>query len=287
MLVIATLARNWATITTDIIVAPAAVETLERTRTGAIVGGTLMRKDGWKIGQRIPLQTPVPQRDGSTTWAFDIVGVLEMKDPVKRAEHSTIVIVNYSYYDEARLAGKGTVQQLILRVDDPQQGAVVAANIDKLFANSSNETRTESLREMSLSEMQSIGDLDFIVHSVSAAVLFSLLFSVGSTMMQSTRERTAELAVLKTLGFSDRLVVALLVIEALLLCLTAAASGLGLAALLLWLATRMDLVSTHLLLSTTGLITGAAWAVTLALVSSTLPAWRSLQLRVVTALGVR
>src|SRR5579872_4391138 len=146
-LVIATLPRNWAEITTDVIVPPAAVTAMEHTRTGAIVGDVLMRKYGWKIGQHLPLQSPIPQRNGSTDWGFDIVGVLRMKDSDARS-HSTFIVINNDYYDEARAGDRGMVGQYMVRVRDPKQANAVGATIDRMFANSSYETRTEPLREM-------------------------------------------------------------------------------------------------------------------------------------------
>ena len=102
----ATLARSWAEIAHDVVIAPAAVTALERTRTGALVGEALMRKYGWKVGQKLPVRSPVAQRNGSPDWSFDIVGVFRMKDADARS-HSVFIIINNDYYDEARAADRG------------------------------------------------------------------------------------------------------------------------------------------------------------------------------------
>ena len=107
----------------DVNTSPGAVEALLKSRTGAIVGVTFMQRYGWKLGQRIPLQLDVERMDGSKDWAFDIVGVVETKDPTIRAERSDFMIVNYDYLDEARFDRKGRVTQFFVKVNDPKQAA--------------------------------------------------------------------------------------------------------------------------------------------------------------------
>lgn len=284
VLVIATLPGNWAQITHDVIVPPAAVAALEHARTGAIVGDALMRKYGWKVGQKLPLQSRVAQRNGSTDWSFDIVGVLRMKDADARS-HSTFIVINNDYYDEARALDRGMVSQYLLRVNDPGQADEVAAAIDRRFDNSTYETRTEPMREMAQQSMSSIGDINLVIRAIVGAVLFSLLFSIGALLMQSVRERSGELAVLKAIGFSDRTVMSLLVAEATLLCLVSAGLGLALAWILFWIAERIDFWPLHIQLSAPVLARGAGLAAVLAAASALLPARRGLRLSVARAMA--
>jgi putative ABC transport system permease protein len=286
LLIIIAEPHDWADMTHDVVIAPAYLEALGKTRTGTIVGMALARKYGWKIGQRISLQTDVAQKNGSKDWAFDIVGFLEHKDPAMR-NNSTMILVNFSYYDEARASDNGMVQQYMVRVADPKRVAAVADAIDNQFSNSAYETRTESWREIAQAQFRSLGDLDFTVHAITAAVLFSLLFSIGASLMQNVRERTPELAVLKTVGFTDGAVVSLLVAEAALLCLASAALGLGLARLLYWIASRVNFIGGKLDIPASVLAAGAALAVFLALISAMLPAWRAMRLQVAEALAGR
>jgi putative ABC transport system permease protein len=285
-LVIITDAHNWTKMTHDIVVAPADVERLARTRTGAVVGDALMRKYGWKVGQRLPVQIGIAQQDGSKNWTFDIVGVLHMKDPEAR-EHSTFIVVNYDYVNEARASDKSMIQQYMVRVTDPRRAGAVADAIDRLFANSAYETRTESAREMAQQQMRSIGDLDFVIHTIVGAVLFSLLFSIGALLMQTVRERTPELAVLKTVGFTDGAVVAILIVEASLLCIVSACLGLGLAALLFWIAERINFWPNYVQVPASVLAAGVGLALLLAAASAALPAWRGQRLQVAAALAGR
>jgi putative ABC transport system permease protein len=286
LLIIIAEPHDWADMTHDVVIAPAYVEALAKTRTGTIVGMALARKYGWKIGQRISLQTDVAQKNGSKDWAFDIVGFLEHKDPASR-NNSTMILINFGYYDEARASDNGMVQQYMVRVADPKRAAAVADAIDNQFSNSAYETRTESWREIAQAQFRSLGDLDFTVHAITAAVLFSLLFSIGASLMQNVRERTPELAVLKTVGFTDGAVVSLLVAEAALLCLVSAALGLGLARLLYWIASRVNFIGGKLDIPASVLAAGAALAVFLALISAMLPAWRAMRLQVAEALAGR
>lgn len=285
-LVISTLPRNWARITSDVVVPPQAVAAMERTRTGAIVGEALIRKYGWKVGQRLPVKSSIAQRNGSTDWTFDIVGTLRMKDADARS-HSTFILINNDYYDEARAMDRGMVEQYMVRVRDPKQANAVAAAIDRMFTNSRYETRTEPLREMAQQGMRSIGDLNLVIRAIIGAVLFSLLFSIGALLMQSVRERTGELAVLKAVGYSDRAVMMLLVTEAILLCLVSAALGLAVSWGLFWLAERINFWPHYIQLTAPVVALGAALALLLALVSALLPAWQGLRLPVARAMAGR
>jgi len=168
--------------------------------------------------------------------------------------------------------------------DSPAHAPAVAAAIDKAFANSSHETRTQSEGDLISSQLQRVADIDFIVRGIIGAVFFALLLATGALMMQSVRERVPELAVLKTLGFSDRLVMVLILIEAVLFCVFSAAIGLGLASIVLPQArTLIGITSMPLDVIVTGLI----FAVVLAIAGSSVPAWRGLKLQVAEALAER
>ncbi len=272
-------AASFARIFPEIVIPPAQLRTLISTRTGAIVGDQLAKKYGWKLGQRIPMQSPLTQRDGSREWSFDIVGFFSVPEDPDRANY---MIINYTYLNEAREANRDTVGGFVVQIDDPKRSASIGHDIDTLFANSSHETRTQSESDLASTQVQRIGDIDFLAHAVTAAAFFALLFSTGALMMQSIRERTSELAVLKTVGFPDRGVMALILSEALLSCLLGAAIGLTIAALLLPRARQLIGVG-----AVPGIVValGFGFAVLLAFVSGAIPAWRGLRLQVATALS--
>lgn len=254
---------------------------LVHTRTGAVIGRDLAKKYGWKVGDRVPLHSVIwtQASDGSSDWQFDIVGIFD--GPTNDASS---FFFNYSYFDEARAFSKGKVGWYIVKVKDPKEAMQVAAAIDKRFANSADETKTQTEKEFSQSFIKQQADINFIVTAILGAVFFTLLFLTGNTMMQSVRERVPELAVLKTLGFTDFAVVALVLAEALVLCLIAALIGLGIAALI-FPAMKDYIGEAHLPANV--LVFGAALAVLLALCTGLPPAWRTARLNIVDALAGR
>lgn len=254
---------------------------LVHTRTGAVIGRDLAKKYGWKIGDRVPLHSVIwtQASNGSSDWQFDIVGIFD--GPTNDASS---FFFNYSYFDEARAFSKGKVGWYIVKVKNPKEAMQVAAAIDKHFANSPDETKTQTEKEFSQSFIKQQADINFIVTAILGAVFFTLLFLTGNTMMQSVRERVPELAVLKTLGFTDSAVVALVLAEALVLCLIAALIGLGIAALI-FPAMKDYIGEAHLPANV--LVSGAALAVLLALCTGLPPAWRTARLNIVDALAAR
>lgn len=252
-----------------------------RERTATVVRAELAKKYGWKVGDRIPLQTTIAQTNGSTSWAFDMVGTYTDTDV---GGGDDIILINYDYLDEGRALEKGTVNHFNVAIQDPRQAVNIAEQIDQRFANSAHETRTDSLRELAQSQMQSIGDVNFLVGSIVGTVFVALLFATANLMMQSLRERTAELAVLKTLGFSDRGVFALILTEASVLCMVAALCGLVLALLAFPFAARfVKGLSMPFII----VLTGVGLAELVALLSASAPAIRAARLNVVNALADR
>lgn len=274
-------AASFARIFSEFVIPPGQLEALVRARTGAIVGEKLMQRYGWRIGQRIPMQSPIVQRDGSSSWNFDIVGTFSEPD---NPDAANFLIANYAYLNEAREANRDTVNDFVVQIDDPKRSATIGHNIDVLFANSPHETRTQSESDLAASQVQRIGDIGFLAHAVTAAAFFALLFATGTLMMQTIRERTPELAVLKSVGFSDRKVMALILAEALISCLLGAAIGLGIAALLLPRARQLIGLG---YLPGIVIVAGFGCAFILALLSGAIPAWRGLRLQVATALSRR
>jgi putative ABC transport system permease protein len=194
------------------------------------------------------------------------------------------VILNYDYADQSRATGTGTVNVFDVRIADPHDSPRIAAAIDKLFANSPHATRTLSQRQLAQASVDQLGQVGLAVEMISGAVFFALLFSVGAVMIQSGRERTGELAVLKTLGFTDRAVLALVMTETLAFCLFAAAVGLGVSTLLYPVVIKA--IRFNLSAGPT-LVWGLGVAMLLALAAGALPAWRASRLSIVDALAGR
>jgi putative ABC transport system permease protein len=262
-------------------VAAADLAALAKTRTGALVTVGFEKKYGWKIGDHIPLNSTTPQANGSTDWAFDIVGTFIDHE---FGSAGNFIVINNSYYDEARRDGKGSARSFVVAIADPKQSVEVTDAIDRQFANSSNETRTASFRENTQSQMKQIGDLNFVIRAIVSAVLVALLFSTSTMMMQSIRERTPELAVLKTLGFTNRVVFFLILTEATTVCIAAAAFGLTLAMIVFPFAAKFV---PGLSMPWIVIAVGMAFSVVVALISAALPAARAARLEIISALAGR
>jgi putative ABC transport system permease protein len=266
----------------EIITTKAQLAALRATRTGALIDVYLKNKYGWKVGDKIPLQTDTLRVDGSKTWTFDVVGIV---DDANFPGQAGWFLGNYEYVDEASASGKGTIDRFLVRIKDPERGAQIGRQIDRLFANSAAPTRTASEKSRSQAGLQFIGDVSLFTHAIVGAVFFMLLFVTGNTMLQSIRERVPEFAVLKTTGFTDNAVLWLVIGEAVLLCLMAAIIGLVLARVAIPI-TR-PAIEDYVVLLQTGwdtVLRGFGLALVVALVSSLYPAWRVRQLSIVDAL---
>ena len=267
----------------EFMVSDAQMNAFRTTRTGALVNAALLTKFGWKVGDKVPLHSTIwTQKDGSLDWTFDIVGSFLAKDATQQSQQSSSVLFHYEMFDEGRSFGKGDVGWFEERVANPGEAGAIAGRIDALFANSSDETKTQPAKDFTMAFIKQFGDIGFVLHAILGAVFFTLLFLTGNTMMQSVRERIPELAVLKTLGFGDGTVLGLVISESLLLCLTAAVIGLALSYAALPII-KQGLQGVEL--SPRALLPGLGVAVILALIVGFPPALRAMRLNIVDALA--
>jgi putative ABC transport system permease protein len=251
-------------------------------RTGAIVGRRTAERFGWKVGDQIPIQgTIFRKKDGAQTWTFTLDGIYDGDKP---GVDTTQFFFNNKYLDEARQWGQGSVGWYVVRVDDPAQSAAVAGRLDAMFANSPFETKTSTEKAFVQSFANQVGDIGAIMTAVLVAVFFTILLVTGNTMAQAVRERTSELAVLKTLGFSNGLVLVLVLVESTVL----AAVGGGLGLLLALGFVRQGDPTGGLLpafyLPSRQLALGGALILALGVASGLLPAVQAMRLRIVDAL---
>lgn len=259
----------------------------ENTRTGMIAGKLIADKYGWKVGQKIPISSNIfPQKNGSKAWAFDLVGIFDGKDEdwKKRALN---VYINYDYFNEANQFVKDRTNFFILKLKDSSQAQQIAQTVDHMFENSPDETKTQTEKDFNLSFVKQIGDIGLIVRWILFAVFFTLLLVVGNTMAQSVRERVPELAVLKTLGFSDGSVLGFVLAEAVAMCAIGGLIGLAIATLLGAIVEKGTGGQFQLHVGgyvwTIGLVAIALMSVAVGL----LPALRARRLRIVDALAGR
>ena len=256
-------------------------------RMGAIAGKDLAQKYGWKLGDSLPLKSS-PKKDGSPDWEFRLVGVYELDDK-RLGQHvpATGLFVRFDYYEELS-PYPGHVLWYALKIKDPRQAGAIGKAIDREFQNSEFETRTQTQAEFQRGFIKQFGDVGLIMSAILGAVFFTLLLVAGNTMMEAFRERAPELAVLKTMGFTDRHVAGLIVAESLLLCFFAAAVGVGCAALVIPpIRSALAQFLAGLSLENATLAGSAALAIALGLLAALIPAWLSARMSVIEALSAK
>jgi putative ABC transport system permease protein len=251
-------------------------------RTGAICGKYLADRYHWKIGDRIPLVASVWQKqDGSNNWEFTLDGIYTGATPTT---DTTQFLFHYKYLDESRVRRKGMVGWYIIRISPPDQAPQIVQRIDDLFANSENETKTSTEKAFMQGFAKQVGDIGAIITAILSVVFFVILLVAGNTMMQSVRERITELAVLKTLGYSNGLILTLVLCESVLLAGLGGALGLGLAWLLVSRGDPTGGALPIFVMPKSSTAMGFMLIVLLGLATGTLPALQAMRLRVVQAL---
>ena len=270
----------------EYVIDPAQKEAWIKTRTGAIAGRKLVERFGWKIGDRIPIRPTFyrPTDGRPETYEFDLVGIYEGKTA---DVDETGFFFHHDYLME-RVGDPGTVGWYVLEVDHPDQADQVAHAIDRQFANSPEETKTTTEKALAQSFAHQIGDTGAILSAIAAIVFFVILLIAGNTMAQSIRERTNELGVLKTLGFTDVTVMLLVLAEAFLLVGLAGLLGLGLAVASTPAVGKLVENFLPIFYVPAGaLLVGVGLALVLGLASGGIPAFLALRLSIVDALGRR
>jgi putative ABC transport system permease protein len=197
-----------------------------------IVGRKMAEQNKWKVGDKVPLDSNIfPQKDGSKSWSFDLVGIYDGKDE-EWAKRTNIIYINFAYFDEANQFGSGRAGTYTIVLDNPDDAKKVAQAIDARFENTPDETKTQTEKDFNVGFAKQFGDIGQMVRWILFAVFFTLLMVVGNTMAQSVRERIPELAILKTLGFSDGSVLGFVLAESFALCLFGGLIGMGFATMI-------------------------------------------------------
>jgi putative ABC transport system permease protein len=250
-------------------------------RQGAVVGRETATKYGWKIGDRIPIQATIwRKKDNSTNWEFNLDGIY---DGAEQGTDKTQFFFNYTYFDESRLFGQGSVGWYVVRIANASKAAQVAKALDSQFANSPAETKTTTEKAFVQAFANQVGNIALIVRSIIAMAFFIILLVTANTMAESVRERTSELAVLKTLGFTDGRVLVLVLVESCLIAGVGGFLGLGLAGLLVPRIPTGNVLP-NLYVPTASVGIGIALVLGLGFVAGIFPALRAMRLRIVDAL---
>jgi putative ABC transport system permease protein len=251
-------------------------------RSGVLVGRSVADMFGWQVGDAVPLQSAIWRRsDGSQTWEVTVRAIYDLQTGGDTRQ----IVMHQDYFEEARQQGKGLVGWYLVRVADVDRAPAIARQIDALFANSPYETKTSSERAMAQSFVNQIGNVGAILSAIVAAVFFTMLLVTANTMAQSVRERTNELGVLKTLGFSNRGVLGLVLGESVLVTTLGGLAGMLLA---WWLGVQFEPVLDQYLpgfrVPFAAFVQAVVFMVALGVVAGAAPAWQAMRLQIVEAL---
>jgi len=260
------------------------LEAWKKNRTGAVIGKELAELYDLKIGDRIPIQSTIfSTKDGSRTWEFDIEGIFDTTDP---KGGTAVLLLRHDYFAEANSFGDGFVGWYTLRLEDGADPVAVANAIDMEFANSANETETSTEAAFAASFAKQFGNIALIVMLILGAVFFTLLLVAGNTMSQSVRERIAELAVLKTVGFRDGTVLGIVLTESIVIMLIGGVLGLALGWVLAQgVAAEMAAFIPGITVSPQIILTGFALMLGAGILAGVFPALKAMRLTIVDALA--
>ncbi|HTZ32380.1 MAG TPA: FtsX-like permease family protein [Methylomirabilota bacterium] len=249
-------------------------------RQGAIAGAKTAARFGWKIGDRIPIKTTLY---GGGSWEFNLVGIYHGKRP---QDDETQFWFQWDYFEERiPQAIKGQIGWYVLRVSNPDDAPRIAKAIDAEFANSPNETKTQTESAFAASWVKQFGNIQTLILTIGTVVFFTLILVTGNTMAISVRERTGELAVFKAIGYTDNFILFFVLAEAVMISVIGALIGVGIALVFIpALGQALSGLLPSIVLSPGMLVFGFVIAVFTGLLSGLLPGLGAMQLRVVNAL---
>lgn len=252
------------------------------TRNGAIVGKDLLARFGWKLGDTIPLTSPIwGEPANQSAWEFKIVGVY---DSDKKNYDKSQFFFRYDFFDEGKQKAKSQIGWFTVRVKDADRAAEVAAAIDREFANSPAETKAEAEGAFAAGFANQIGDIATIVLGVTAAVFFTILLVAGNTMSQSVRERFEEIGVLKAMGFTNRLTLTLVILESCVIAILGGAAGLLFAWFIATHANPVPQMLPSLAMPDRDLVLGGILILLLGVFAGLIPAIQAMRLQIAVAL---
>lgn len=275
--------ENWLDMYPEFVLTPDEIKAWKADREGAIVGIDTARRFGWQVGDRIPLQATIFRRPDGAAWDLNIRGIYD--SPVKGTD-KTQLFFQWDYLNEA-VRNSGFANQVgwyVIRVADPAESPTIAKKVDEMFANSSAETKTDTEKAFVQGFAKQVGNISLITQLIATAAILMILLVAANTMAQSIRERTSELAVLKTLGFSDGAVLAMVIAESCLLALVGGLAGLAVS----WqIVAQGDPTGGFLptfFFPPRDLVVGVGLVLLLGIVAGTMPALQASRLRIVDAL---
>ena len=278
--------NNYVDLYPEVQISRAARKAFNATRIGVLVGRDLMDKYHWSVGEQIPLQSNIyVQRNGSKTWNVVVAGVMHSRS--RSTEwFNNLILMHWTYFNAAEPFNHGMVSWFISRIASSTQADKESRAMDAISANSDHQTRTMTESAVMANWMRQLGNIRLIVTSIMGATFFTLLLLTGNVMMQAVQERSAELGTLKTIGFSNATIVAMVLAESTLLLLIGGILGVSSAAVLI---PYVDAHSGGMLsLASMGMdnwTTGLGVMLAIGLTVGVVPAWLAMRLKIVDAVA--
>ncbi len=268
----------------EVKLAPEELAAWKADRQGMVIGRVLADNYGWKKGDRVPIKSSIFRKaNNSDTWEFNIVGIYSVENSAGWDNQSAMF--HYDYYNESLQFGRDQIGWMTIKVADPSQSEAIAKRIDAQFENSSDETKTATEKAFTKQFLEQIGNIGKILVSVVFAVFFVMLLVTANTMALSVRERTNEIGVLKTLGFSSGSILRVIVGEAVLLTVVGGLIGFGLGALFVkGLQPFMTRYFPLFEVADSTIITALVLMISLGIITGLWPAMTAMRLRIVDAL---
>jgi putative ABC transport system permease protein len=277
-------AENWFRMYSEFAVPDDQMKAWLADRQGAIIGADLAKRFGWKVGDRVPLQATIFSRPDRRAWEFNISGIYD--SPVKGTD-KTQLFFHWELLNEVLRDTRfgNQVGWYVIKVNNPEQSTSISRTVDTMFANSPTETKTDSEKNFVAGWAKQIGNIGLMTQLIAAAAIFMMLLVTANTMAQSIRERTSELAVLKTLGYGDGRVLWLVLAESCVLALVGGIAGLALS----WTLVTVGGDPTGSFLPqfffpTKDVVIGVLMVVMLGFAAGAIPALQAQRLRIVDAL---
>ncbi len=276
-------AENFLTVYDELLVSDSERAAWIANRQGLIAGKSIAERFGWQVGERIPVNSNIfSQRDGRTDWDFDVIAIYEGADP---QTDTNSVYFHYEYFNETQSFGGDWIGFMGVRTSDPERNEAVIQAIDELFVNSPAETETVPEKAFNKAFIEQIGNLSLILTSVVLAAFFVILVIVGNSMILSIRERTSEIGVMKTLGFTSGRIFRMVLAESLLLAILGGVLGILASGAMVALVNQAPIQLPVLVLG------GSVWSqallfmIGLGLITGIVPATNALRLNIITALS--
>ena len=264
----------------EIVVDPVQMNSWMTERTGALIGRAMADTMGWKVGDVIPIRSAIYfKKDGTNTWDMKIIGIFDNPNGDTNG-----LYFHFDYFNESIL-NQDNIGWIGLRLKDKNQAAQIAAKIDSMFANSSAETKTSTEKAFVQSFANQMGNISSIVTVIVVAVFFTMLLVTANSMAQSVRERTSEIGVMKTLGFSSARVTGLVLAESLLITFIGGLLGMLLGTLAVkGVAHAVKQFLPLMSVPPSAYVLGLICMTILGVLSGALPGWQAWQLRITDAL---